>query len=152
MTEQDDGRLVITCDLPSRTFQNIWYKTYPWALALVCLLAVGLLTSMIWWGETVPFLCNLSIWLPDHRPGKKCSIITTACFHSHRLCLFRRNSRPVLVQKYIDMQKRLKGPAESGVASIVVVHVEGFEGECGLAHRALLTTDLPVWYRPMSYN
>lgn len=34
------------------------------------------------------------------------------------------------------MQKRLKGPADSGVASIVAVQVEGFEGECGVVtHR-----------------
>lgn len=44
----------------------------------------------------------------------------------HRFFIFRRGSRPQMLQNLIDMRKRLKGPPQGGVVSIVVTDIQGF--------------------------
>ena len=42
-----------------------------------------------------------------------------------------------MLQRIIDMRKRLKGPPTSGMVTLVITDIEGFSGECWLLN--------PVW-------
>ena len=58
-------------------------------------------------------------------------LINPASFslHACRYFLIKRGRRPAMLQKMIDMRKRLRGPPTSGTISIVVTDIEGFSGD-----------------------
>ena len=49
--------------------------------------------------------------------------------HACRYFFIKRGRRPAMLQKMIDMRKRLRGPPTSGTISIVVTDIEGFSGD-----------------------
>ena len=104
--------------------------------------------------------CNLSnlsrVRLKSKKPGFRLRkpptlFLCLNCLHIHicrRWCLFRRGSRPVLLQNLIDMRKRLRSPAASGVASIVCMQVNGFAGDAfGLNLMCISFTPRTVTWR-----
>ena len=70
--------------------------------------------------------------------------LSPSLMRAFRYFLIKRGRRPAMLQKMIDMRKRLRGPPTSGTISIVVTDIEGFSGE---AVRMRMMT--PACCRPM---